>query len=85
MTVSPLCLQPLLDANGNEIREGQTIELKPGSRPYRRLHKVERHQAGFLRFVREDCGYVYHARKTASGNYRSDGTFPSRNWLIVAA
>ena len=85
MNVSPLCLRPLFDSNGNEIKVGQVVELMPGTRPYPRHHKVELHPAGFLKFVRDDGGYTYHARKnrTKTG-YFSKGRFKSEKWLIVS-
>lgn len=82
MQISPRCLDTLHDKNNRRIQPGQTIELKPGTRKYKRLHKVELHRAGFPMFVRDDGGYTYHAKKTTIG-YRSCGRFDSENWVIV--
>ncbi len=84
MKVSPRCLHPLHDAKGDRILVGMLLELRPGTRPYRRLHQVKAHRAGFLMFVRQDGGYVYHAQKNRSKTgYRSKGRFPSKIWHIV--
>lgn len=83
MRVSPRCLEPLQDAKGRHIQAGQTVELLPGTRPYRRLHRVEAHRAGFVKFVRDDGGYVYHAKKTRTGNYTSAGRWKPDRWVIV--
>jgi hypothetical protein len=64
MNVSPKCLHPLFDAKGNTILDGMVLELCPGTRSYRRLHKVRLHRAGFVMFVRDDGGYTRSASST---------------------
>lgn len=79
-SASPCLFVPIYDCQGREIKLGQTVQCLTDNA----LHKVEKHPAGFLCFVRPDGKHTHNAKKYKSGSYGSGGRFKSEKWKIIS-